>query len=256
MKKKILICNDDGIESGGIIALAERFAEKNEVRVFAPDGNRSACSHSLTLGQTVSLFPYDKIKGCKAYCTTGFPADCVKMARHIFSDFVPDLVLSGINKGHHFGSDVLYSGTVSIAYEAAFFGHPAFAFSAFSHGESDFKLYAAYAEKIVDKLLPLSDGRCVWNVNFPDCGVKIRGVKFAALGNCVYKDFYDKRGENEYVLRSETEVDGANGEDTDVTLIRKGFITVTPLLYDRTDYGKMAELNDKLLKDEDGICAE
>lgn len=241
---KILICNDDGIESNGLKALAEEFARDNEVLVVAPRDNMSAVSHSLSLGKPIELREAFNFKNCKAYSVTGYPADCVKIARHVFGEFVPDVVLSGINKGHNFGSDILYSGTVSIAFEAAFFGHNAFAFSAYSHGESDFKLFAGYARKIVEGLLPVSDDKTVWNVNFPDAGSEIKGVRAAKLGNCIYKDFYDEIADSIYILRSETQTDGLNAEDTDIALVERGYVAVTPLAYDRTDVPKLCRADE------------
>jgi 5'-nucleotidase len=134
----ILICNDDGIESKGLITFAERLSKKHNVLVVAPSGNRSAFSHSMTIDSSIKVSEVFNIKNCKAYSISGTPVDCVKFAKLYFKDFTPDVVIAGINKGHNLGSDVLYSGTVSIACEASFFGDLAFAFSVNSLGESDF----------------------------------------------------------------------------------------------------------------------
>lgn len=241
---KILITNDDGIESNGIIALAKAFSVGHEVLVVAPDGNRSGVSHSLTLGSPIKFLPYE-LPFCKAFATSGSPADCVKASFHILKDFAPDAVLSGINKGHNFGSDVLYSGTVAAAFEAAFLGVRAFAFSAFSHGESDFESYAEYAKKIVGALLSESDKKTVWNVNFPDTDKALRGVRFSRLGSCIYKDEYVPTGDGVYELRSETDVSTKENADTDIALVNAGFVSVTPLLYDRTDFNKLADIRNK-----------
>ena len=243
---KILICNDDGIESKGLKALAERLSLNNEVLIIAPDGNRSACSHSLTVRDSVKIEKYLEIKGCRAYKTTGFPADCVKIARHIFSEFVPDVVLSGINKGHNLGSDIHYSGTVAIAYEAAFFGFPSFAFSAFSHGGSDFILFAEYAEKIITELMPFTQKNQIWNVNFPDAGVKINGVKFTTLGLKVYIDNYALEEDGKYRLIGTVD-ENTDFSDCDVEWIKRGYITITPLKYDKSDYETLKKLGEKCI---------
>ncbi len=245
-KMKILICNDDGIESKGLKALAEKLSENNEVLVIAPDGNRSACSHTLTVRDAVKIDEYDKLDGCKAYKISGFPADCVKIARHVFSDFVPDVVISGINKGHNLGSDIHYSGTVAIAYEAAFFGLPSFAFSAFSHGESDFVLIAEYAEKIISELMPLTQKNQIWNVNFPDADVKINGVKFTTLGLKVYIDNYVLEEDGKYRLIGTVD-ENTEFYDCDVEWIKRGYITITPLKYDKSDYETLNKLGEKCI---------
>ena len=242
---KILICNDDGIESKGLKILAEKLAKDNEVLVIAPDGNRSACSHTLTVRDTVTVEEYKGISGCIAYKTSGYPADCVKIARHIFSEFVPDVVISGINKGHNLGSDIMYSGTVAIAYEAAFFGLPSFAFSAFSHGESNFNLLAEYSHKILCELMPLTKKNQIWNVNFPDVDTKIKGVKFTSLGSAVYIDKYVL--ENGKYRLVGTVDDSGQITDCDVQWIKRGYITITPLKYDKCDYDILNIIGEKCI---------
>ena len=243
---KILISNDDGIESGGLKALAEKLSENNEVLVIAPNGNRSACSHSLTVQDSIKITEYDKIKGCKAYAISGYPADCVKVARHIFGNFIPDVILSGINKGQNLGSDILYSGTVAIAYEAAFFGFPAFAFSAYSHEEGDFSEFAEISEEILYKLLPFTKKGEIWNVNFPDFNTKIRGKKFTPLGNKVYADEYLCEGEGIYKLHGIVD-ENVPCCDCDIYWNKLGFVTVTPLKYDKSDYELLKSIGEKCI---------
>lgn len=243
---KILICNDDGIESSGLKALAEMLSSKNEILVIAPDGNRSACSHTLTVRESIKITEYGEIKGCKSYAISGSPADCVKIARHVFCDFVPDVVISGINKGHNLGSDIMYSGTVAIAYEAAFFGFPAFAFSAFSHGESDFRLYAELAADILYKLFPLTGKAGIWNVNFPDVNKQIQGKKFTRLGAKVYIDEYVKDSDGKYKINGVVD-DSAEFCDCDVEWNKKGYITITPLKYDKSDYAVLKAIGEKCI---------
>ena len=231
----------------GLKILAEKLAAKNEVLIVAPDGNRSACSHTLTVRDSIDVTPYIGIKGCRAYAISGSPADCVKVARHIFSDFVPNVVLSGINKGHNLGSDILYSGTVAIAYEAAFFGFPAFAFSAFSHDESDFNAFSDICIELLDKLLPFTENGQIWNVNFPDAGVKINGKKFTSLGRKIYNDRYELDENGKYKLFGDIE-ENTEFYDCDIEWNKRGYVTVTPLIYDKSDYetlkniGKICEI--------------
>ena len=240
----IIICNDDGILSNGILRLAEHLSKKNKVLVVAPDGNRSAASHSLTIGKPIKVNKIEVSKNFDSYSISGTPADCVKVAKLMFADFNADLVVSGINKAHNLGTDIMYSGTVAIALEAAFFGNVAFAFSAFNHGESDFDLYSKYAEKIIDKLLPLSKPGDVWNVNFPDVDKKIIGAKITSLGKHLYSDRYVQVGDNEFSLVGELIEHNENCRDCDVELIKKGYVTITPILLNKTDFDKLDSIAD------------
>ena len=155
IKKRILISNDDGVDSPGIIELAKAFSKQNEVLVVAPDGNRSSISHAISPFKKVKL---NKVEGhdFPIYSLSGTPVDCVKFANLVFKDFKPNVIISGINKGHNIGTDTNYSGTLSIALEGVFFNCISFAFSAFSLDNSDFKILAEYAVKIYDELLTLN----------------------------------------------------------------------------------------------------
>ncbi len=242
----ILICNDDGINSKGLKAIAERLSKKHNVLVVAPDGNRSAASHSISLSNSIKLNKIDDVKGYAAFSISGTPADCVKFAKLHFSSFVADVVIAGINKGHNLGSDILYSGTVSIACEAAFFNDVAFAFSAFSLDDSDFELYAKYSECLLEKLLPISNKGDVWNINFPDesCG-KIKGVIITKLGKQLYSDRYILDDNSNYRLVGEIIEHDENDADCDIEWSKKGYITITPILLNKTDYQKIKEVKEK-----------
>lgn len=231
---KILICNDDGIESGGIKALAEKFSERHEVLVVAPDGNRSCCSHTLTLNAPIKIVEKNE-KKYRAYAISGYPVDCVKVGFHFIKDFVPDVVVAGINKAHNLGTDVMYSGTVAIALEASYFGVPAFAFSSYSHEEIDFGKFADIAVEIVEKFTPLSLCAQVWNVNFPREKDTIKGIRLCKLGKYVYDDKYVESDEGGYVLKSSEAIPDTEDRDTDVWLVNEGYVTITPLKADVTD---------------------
>ena len=244
----ILISNDDGIKSKGIVALAKRLAKEYNVLVVAPSGNRSAVSHSLTLSKTIKLDKVNHIDGVNAYSLSGTPADCVKFAKLNFDRFDCDVVVAGINKGHNIGSDILYSGTVAIAYEASFFGHIAFAFSAFNLDDSNFELYAEYCVKIIKTLLPISNQGDMWNVNFPDKNIQIQGVKITKLGKQLYSDRYELVGDNEYKLVGEIINHNENECDCDVEWIKKGYVTITPILFNKTNYEKINEVKQKCIE--------
>ena len=245
----IFVSNDDGIKSKGLVVLAEKLAIKgNNVLVVAPSENRSACSHSFTIGKGLKLL-VEEVKGCSAYSITGTPADCVKFGKLVFKDFKADCVIAGINKGHNLGSDILYSGTVSIACEAAYFNNVAFAFSAFSLEDSNFELYSEYAIKIIDELLPCSEPGDIWNINFPDDNVVgIKGVKITSLGKQLYSDRYEINQEGEYFLTGELMDYKDNPIDCDVEWVKKGYITVTPILFNKTNYQKLNLVKEKCIK--------
>lgn len=232
---KILICNDDGINSIGIKRLAEKLSLKHEVLVIAPDSNRSACSHSLSIFKEISIKKLDEDR-YTAYSISGTPADCVKIAMLKFPFFKPDVVLSGINDKHNLGSDTMYSGTLAIAIESSFFGNVSFAFSAFTLNEKKLDIYCEYVEKIVTHLLPLSNKGDVWNVNFPENDIK--GIKITPLGKQIYTDRYEESNGN-IMLVGELVDHDENPIDCDVEWVKKGYISITPILFNKTDYKKV-----------------
>ena len=127
---RILVTNDDGIQSEGVKTLAELLSKKgHKVTVVAPDGNRSAFSHSLSIYKTLTFLRQNISENFEAYSLSGTPADCVKFAVHYFENKPFDFVCSGINGGNNLGSDTCYSGTVAAGLEANFFGIKSIAFS-------------------------------------------------------------------------------------------------------------------------------
>lgn len=167
--RKILITNDDGIDADGIIRLADTAKEFGDVWVIAPVHQRSAASHSITLRNTIDVYPHDfPVGGVHAYSCTGMPADCVRVGGLNVMDERPDVVLSGINFGYNAATDLQYSATVGAAMEAAFQGYGAIALSEDMNGcheVTDRYLYDVLAEYIDVKL---GYGRII-NINFPGC---------------------------------------------------------------------------------------
>lgn len=229
----VLLANDDGIASEGLKALADALSEKHRVIVVAPNGNRSAFSHSLTISRSL-IFKKEEISDkYDAYSVDGTPADCVKFAIHYFSDVKFDIVCSGINMGNNLGSDIQYSGTVAAATEANFFGIKSIAFSNTSRKNYNFKENIEVINRIFDKLTAIASPKYTLNVNMPN--YKPAGIKFAPIGIQQYSDNYVKNEDGSYMLVGEpAEVD--QDKNCDVELARAGFVTVTPVLYDRTDY--------------------
>lgn len=236
----VLVTNDDGVNSQGLIKLAKKLSINNKVLLIAPDGNRSACSHSLSVGKDLKVVKINIDDNFEAYKTSGTPVDCVKISKLVFSDFKTDIVVAGINKGHNLGSDILYSGTLSAACEGAFFNLVSFAFSAFELGESDFDGISNYAVSIINKLYPLSNKGDIWNINFPPCSPnRYKGVKIAKFGKQLYSDRYEKIGVDTYRLVGELIDHNENEQDCDVEWIKKGYVSVTPVLYDKTDKNRL-----------------
>lgn len=239
----IILCNDDGIECNGLVQLALRLKnDGHNLLIVAPDGNQSGASHSLTFFKNIKVAKKD-VCGCDAYEISGTPVDCLKFAKLNFPDFNADLVIAGINKGHNLGSDILYSGTVGIACEAAFFGNIAFSFSAFNLEQDNFEYFVDYSVKIINDLLPLSKSGDIWNVNFPDVEYgQIKGVKFTKLGKQIYSDRYINMGNGEFQLVGERLCHDQNDDDCDVRWVEKGYVSITPILFNKTNYQKIDEV--------------
>lgn len=167
---RILIANDDGIESEGLTHLAKMASRMGEVWVVAPEGQRSAMSQRITVFGTILLHEVEKycVPDVHAFTISGTPADCVKVALSCVMPQKPDIVFAGINDGYNVGKDILYSGTVGVAMEALSNDLPVIAFSVASCG--DLRLCDAsipdMAEDLIKKKLPPGE---FWNVNFPSC---------------------------------------------------------------------------------------
>ncbi len=169
MSRLILITNDDGIASERLIMLAEAASKLGEVWVVAPESQRSAVSHAITLHGSFDVFPAEfPVKGVKAFSCTGTPSDCVRIGALTILPRKPDVVLSGINKGYNTATDIQYSGTVGAAFEGAFQGCLSIALS--EQDEDCHEVVEAYLDDILEELMgePLLPGQ-IWNVNFPAC---------------------------------------------------------------------------------------
>lgn len=166
---KILLTNDDGIQADGLIRLAKAAKRLGQVWVVAPDGERSAASHSVTLRHSLEVRKVDfPVSGVEAYACSGMPADCVRIGVLNIVPGKPDLVFSGINYGYNVATDLQYSATAGAAFEGAFQGVSSIAFS---EGAADcHEVTDRYLEEIMDELIrkPLGPNQ-IWNVNFPAC---------------------------------------------------------------------------------------
>src|SRR6476619_1401916 len=176
----ILITNDDGITAPGIRNLVEAVKDLGKIVVVAPDKPQSGMGHAITIGQPLRLIASNVFEGIESYQCTGTPVDCVKLAVDKVLHRKPDLCLSGINHGANHSINVIYSGTMSAAVEAAIESIPSIGFSLLDYRvEADFSAARKYARIIVEKMLATQqDKHTVLNVNFPPLPPElIRGIK-------------------------------------------------------------------------------
>lgn len=235
----LLVCNDDGIQSEGILVLAKLLNKRHNVTVIAPDVNRTASSHAMTVGKKLALVRRDIGDGIEAYSFSGTPADCVKFALNTRKGQF-DAVISGINKGPNLGTDVMYSGTVSAALEALLFHVPAVAVSSAAEEGNLFEPAAEILEEMLEDLLSSATDRFAWNVNVPNLRrTDVRGVRYTPLGVQLYSDHYAREEGELYTLGGCPIEHGENPEDCDVEWCKKGYVTVTPVLLDKTDYATL-----------------
>ena len=238
---RILVTNDDGVHSEGIIALAEALEAIGDVYVVAPAHEMSAASRSLTLTRPLRIEQVSE----RRFSIDGTPTDCVTMAMNkILSDKRPDIVFSGINKGGNLGDDVTYSGTVAGALEASMYGLPGVAMSLVQRGEFDFTFAAALAPEIGRRVLRdgLPPGTLL-NVNVPPGPVK--GVRVTRQGSKIIRptivEGVDPRLRRYYWIGEEAV--GWNEEGgTDYEAFHAGLVSITPLRNDLTDYRVLEEI--------------
>lgn len=241
---EILVTNDDGIGAPGIKALAEALAGLGRVTVVAPDRERSATGHSLTLYSPLRVFELRE----GWYAVDGTPTDCVNMGIHSLLPHKPDLVVSGINHGGNMGDDITYSGTVAAAMEANLMGIPSLAVSLATFNTSDHfadagRLAAEVASQIIRNGLP--DGTFL-NLNIPDLPfdqikplMLTRQGKRSFIGKIVDKT--DPRGRKYYWIGCE-EPSFMDDEGTDFHAIGLGHASLTPLHLDLTNYRAFEDL--------------
>jgi len=237
----ILVSNDDGIHSKGIVALADALADLGEVVVVAPDRERSAVSHSLTLHRPLRV----EELGPGSYAVDGTPTDCVNLAVNGILRRRPALVVSGINKGANLGDDVTYSGTVSAAMEGTLLGIPSMAISLLGREGFRFDAASRFARRlatwVLEHGLP-ADTLLNINVPAPVDGASnggARGVALTRMGRRRYGDAIvekvDPRGKKYYWIGGE-ELEFEDAEGTDFHAVSQGLISVTPIHLDLTNY--------------------
>lgn len=238
---KILVTNDDGIYSSGIAALADALKEIAEVIVVAPSEEQSAVGHGITMKNPLRVTKYHKNGSFFGYAVEGTPADCVKMGIRNIMGESPDLVISGINHGSNTAINIIYSGTVSAAREAAIMDVPAIAISVTSHDAKDFryagKVAKLLAQKVIEHRLPRGTLVNVNVPNFPEN--EIAGILVTEQSKAKWDDIYEKRtdpfGKDYYWLTGKL-VEIENENQSDQFAIKNKFVSVTPIHFDLTDY--------------------
>ena len=244
-EKLILVTNDDSVSAKGIHALAEVASKFGKVIVVAPDKPQSGMGHAITINHPLRLNKIDLFGEIEAYSCSGTPVDCVKLAIYEVLHRKPDLILSGINHGENSSTNVLYSGTMSAAIEGSMEGISSIGFSlADFEPNADFSVTKFYASILIEKALNLDfpKGVCL-NVNVPKLQQnEIKGIRICKQAHAFWADRFDKRkdqfGRTYFGLTGEfSDVD--KRPDTDLHVLKEGYISVVPTLYDLTAYDKI-----------------
>jgi len=243
-KPLILLTNDDGFDSPGLLALSQALREVGEVVIVAPEHNWSAAGHSKTMHKPLRVKRGMLADGSEAQVTSGSPSDCVALALLGLLDRKPDLVVSGINLGANVGHDLTYSGTVAAAIEATIAGITGIAVSLDTFELAIYEPAAHFLARLVTQIprdaldLPL-----LLNVNVPPLSMEqIKGVQVTRLGHRLYRDALverlDPRGRTYYWIGGEPP-DGVPEEGTDLGALAEGYISITPVLLDLTDHRRL-----------------
>lgn len=250
---RILLTNDDGVYAPGLAALHAGLCQEHQVVVVAPETEQSAVGHAITLANPIKVRRLGPRTGFDGWAITGTPADCVKLAVNELMDQPPELVCSGINLGANVGINLLYSGTVSAATEAAVLGLPGIAFSLGTLKEADFSYAGQVAAQVV-RLYP-SLGvppQVSLNVNVPALpAAKVKGIRFTRQSGARLVEKFlrrsDPRGHIYYWQAGETM--GTEGDlDTDYPAMLAGYVTITPICHDLTHREMLARLGHQALE--------
>lgn len=246
----ILVTNDDGITAPGIKALVEAVKHLGNVVVVAPDKPQSGMGHAITIGHPLRLHKVTAFGDIEAYQCSGTPVDCVKLAVDKVLHRKPDICLSGINHGANHSINVIYSGTMSAALEAAIESIPSIGFSLLDYSiEADFSGAQKYARILVEQIIGKQiDRHLCLNVNVPPVPQElIKGFKICRQAYAKYEEDFaerkDPHGRNYYWLTGEF-VNFDTGTDTDVWALENNYVSVVPVQFDLTHY----VLKDKLQK--------
>jgi 5'-nucleotidase len=246
---RILLTNDDGYFAEGITALYHVLSAsgQHEIDIVAPEGQRSATGRSITIYKPLFVTNHELPGNDTGLAVNGTPTDCVKLAlQGEILPHKPDLIISGINAGPNLGTDIFYSGTVAAAMEGALLGIPSLAVSLASYEYGNYLPSANFIRNLLDKhaeLLYGADG--LFNINIPEGDEAAwQGIKFTKLGRSVYDNTFESRrapfGKEYFWISGRPVYD--DEEDTDLKAIQDGYVSLTPLHGDLTDYKKIERL--------------
>jgi 5'-nucleotidase len=244
----ILLTNDDGIYAPGLAAMERELERLGEVYVVAPSTEQSGVGHSITYLSPLVVKELFEARQRRGWAVEGSPADSVKIGIFEFCPRQPDLVVSGINSGLNTGINVLYSGTVAAAIEGAFFGITSVAVSLEFEDHADFEAAAVLARRVIEQILEKkSPGGQLYNLNIPTAALAAPSptVRVVPMGLVRAGEQYEKRvdprGRSYFWALSDPGVT-ESAEETDITALRKGFVTLTPLDFDLTKRRELAEM--------------
>lgn len=242
-KPNILIVNDDGITAPGIANLIEAVQDLGNIIVVAPDSPQSGMGHAVTIGEALRLEPVSIFHdlGVEAYQCSGTPVDCVKIAQDMIFEHKPDICLSGINHGSNASINVIYSGTMSAAMEAAIDGIPSAGFSLLDFKwDADFSLAKKVVREITKKMLSSRlPEHFLLNVNIPKISIEeFKGIKSCRQAMAQWKENFEKRVDprgKDYYWMTGKFINYDEGEDTDLEALKQGYASVVPVKFDLTD---------------------
>lgn len=236
----ILLVNDDGIYSPGLLALYRKFRDEYDVVIVAPDREQSSVGHAITLSDPVRIHEVVQDGKFFGYAVSGTPADCVKLAVRVILKRPPNLIISGINQGANVGASLIYSGTVSAATEGTMLSIPSMAVSLDTRRpDADFSVAAEFTLEIAKKVLKFGLPAGVsLNINIPALPrEKIKGIRITRQAITYFDDFFERRIDPQgrtYYWMSGTMVEIDRGEDSDLMALKEGYISITPIKYNLT----------------------
>ncbi len=252
----ILLTNDDGIYAPGLAAMERKLRQWGDVLVVAPETEQSGVGHSITFLKPLvpkEVYENDQLRG---WAIDGSPADCVKLGVSQLCPQRPDLVVSGINGGQNAGINVLYSGTVAAAIEGAFFGITSIAVSLEYDEHARFDRAAELADDVIRRILDRPEGGGhLYNFNIPTVAVRAapRGLRIVPMGVARYGEHFVKRTDPKgrtYYWATNDPPPKPGPQETDLTALAKGYMTLTPLCYDLTDFTLLSAMQQWPLADD------
>lgn len=247
----ILVANDDGIKAAGLRNLVDALSKVANVYVCAPDSQRSAMGHGISMNKPVYVeeVAYDNAQ--KAYAITGTPADCIKLGLTLLEkdDIKIDMVYSGINMGGNLGTDLIYSGTVAAAIEGALNGYPSVAVSVDSHEAKHFELACELAVSTCVNAWEKMSPDFILNINTPDLPKEeIKGVKYTRMGRREYYEQFeekvDENGKVQYWYDGDRVIYEGLPDDIDVIANQNGYASISPIQFDMTGYNYLDRIKD------------